>query len=483
MILPLTCFYPKGFLIDFVNAPIVRRYNDYRDVHNMEVWMNDETEHFFGTDGIRGRVGSSPITADFILKLGWAVGSELAEKGGTKVVIGKDTRVSGYMIESALEAGLAAAGIESYLLGPMPTPAIAHLTQALRTDLGIVISASHNPYQDNGIKFFTADGFKVSKEFEKLIETRHVLPMITASADKVGRAKRIPDVSGRYIEFCKSSLPHRTNFKDIKIVIDCANGAAYQVAPHVFSELGAEVVAIHDKPNGLNINHECGSNHPNVLREHVLAENADVGIALDGDGDRLVMVDHLGEILDGDELLYIITKGLLGTAYFSGGIVGTLMSNKGLEIAIGNLGLAFVRVPVGDQHIIQELRKRKWWLGGEPSGHITYLYVNTTADGIIAALQILQAMEKSGLSLHDIRKGIDIFPQKLTNVAISGPKLNLQEGNIGKAITQAKEQLGDRGRILVRYSGTENVIRVMVEGEDRHLINQISENVCDAIKG
>lgn len=445
--------------------------------------MAKQESHFFGTDGIRGCVGNSPITADFVLKLGWAVGFELSAQGARRVVIGKDTRSSGYMIESALEAGLAAAGIESYLLGPMSTPAIAYLTRTLSADLGIVISASHNSYKDNGIKFFTSEGFKISKEFEASIENRYQQPMVTADATNVGRAKRIPDVNGRYIEFCKSSIPHRTHLKGLKIVIDCANGATYHVAPLVFSELGADVIPINVSPNGININENSGSNHPEVLREHVLAEKADVGIALDGDGDRLIMVDHLGEILDGDELIYIITKGLLGTPYFSGGIVGTVMSNKGLEIAIGNLGLAFIRVPVGDQNIISELTKRKWWLGGEPSGHITYLYVNTTADGIIAALQVLQATRENHTNLHDMRKGIDIFPQKLISVPVTKSRLNLDDGKIGKIISEAKDTLGERGRVLVRYSGTEPVIRVMVEGENAQLIDTLCDKICDVVKG
>jgi phosphoglucosamine mutase len=445
--------------------------------------MTKVEQSFFGTDGIRGRVGNFPITADFMLKLGWAVGSVIARRGGKKVVIGKDTRISGYMIESALEAGLAAAGIESYLLGPMPTPAIAHITRAFNTDLGIVISASHNSYLDNGVKFFSSDGFKISREMEAEIEQLFREPMVTASAPHVGRARRLHDMNGRYIEFCKASLPHHTNFRGMKIVVDCANGASYHIAPYVFSELGAEVITINATPNGLNINDYCGSNHPEVLSARVLAEKADLGIALDGDADRLIMVDHMGEILDGDELLYIITKGLLGASYFSGGIVGTVMSNQGLEVAIGDLGLAFVRVPVGDQHIIQELKQRNWVLGGEPSGHITYLHVNTTADGIIAALQVLQSMKSRGVNLHDAREGVVIYPQKLTSVKMEGPRISLDEGKVGRAIEHAKLKLGERGRVIVRYSGTEPVIRVMVEGEDVTLVNQVNEEICEALKG
>jgi phosphoglucosamine mutase len=448
----------------------------------MESDMGKNSDSFFGTDGIRGQVGTSPITVDFILQLGWAVGSLLKERGGSKVVIGKDTRISGYMIESALEAGLSAAGIESYLLGPMPTPAIAHLTQALRTDLGIVISASHNPYNDNGVKFFLPTGFKISKEFEDEIVARHKQPIETASTTHVGRARRLPDVAGRYIEFCKSSLPHRTHFRKIKLVIDCANGATYRTAPEVFKELGAEVIAINVSPTGLNINEQCGSTHPNILRAHVLAEKADVGIALDGDGDRLVMVDHTGEILDGDELLYIITKGLLGSDYFSGGVVGTVMSNRGLELAINKMGLAFERVPVGDQHIIRALEKNNWILGGEPSGHITYLHVNTTADGIIAALQVLQAINSSGKSLHELKQGMTLFPQRLVSVPVKDKSLDLENGLIKKAVEDAKIRLGKDSSVLVRYSGTEPVLRIMVEGENKDTVNEVVHELTELVK-
>lgn len=442
-----------------------------------------KSDSFFGTDGIRGQVGTTPITVDFILQLGWAVGTLLKERGGSKVVIGKDTRISGYMIESALEAGLSAAGIESYLLGPMPTPAIAHLTQALRTDLGIVISASHNLYNDNGVKFFLPNGFKISKEFENEIVARHKHPIQTASTTHVGRARRLPDVAGRYIEFCKSSLPHRTHFKKIKLVIDCANGATYRTAPEVFKELGAEVIAINTTPNGLNINEQCGSTYPENLRAHVLAEKADVGIALDGDGDRLVMIDHLGEILDGDELLYIITKGLIGSPYFSGGIVGTVMSNRGLELAIKGLGLPFERVSVGDQHIVQALQKNDWVLGGEPSGHITYLHVNTTADGIIAALQVLQAINDSGRPLNELKKGMILFPQRLVSIPVKEKNLDLEHGPIHLAIEDAKKRLGKYSTVLVRYSGTEPVLRIMAEGENKEMVDQVIDELTDLVKG
>lgn len=445
--------------------------------------MGGTPNSFFGTDGIRGKVGHYPITVDFILQLGWAVGSLLVEKGGNKVVIGKDTRISGYMIESALEAGLAAAGIESYLLGPMPTPAIAHLTQALRTDLGIVISASHNLFNDNGVKFFLPNGFKIPKEFENEIEKRHQQPIMTASLANVGRARRLPDVAGRYIEFCKSAVPHRSNFKNIKLVIDCANGATYRTAPDVFKELGANVTAINTTPNGLNINDQCGSTYPEALRATVLAQKADLGIALDGDGDRLVMIDHQGEVLDGDELLYIITKGLMKSRYFYGGIVGTVMSNRGLELAINKLGLPFERVPVGDQNIVRALLEKQWILGGEPSGHITYLQVNTTADGIIAALQILHTMEETGLSLHELKKDLTLFPQRLVNVPVKDKTLDLQQGKIHQAILDAQKKLGKEGSVLVRYSGTEPVIRIMAEGENETTVNHVIDDLTAIIKG
>lgn len=444
--------------------------------------MSQDLLKYFGTDGIRGRVGELPITPDFMVKLGWAVGSVIREQGGNKVVLGKDTRLSGYMIESALEAGLAAAGIETYLLGPMPTPAIAHITRAFNADLGIVISASHNPYDDNGIKFFTPEGFKISRKLEQRIEEKCQQVLQTQPADQVGRARRVGDACGRYVEFCKSAIPHHTHFRGLKIVVDCANGAAYKAAPLVFTELGAEVIAINATPNGLNINLDCGSQHPEDLQKKVLAEKADVGIALDGDADRVVMVDENGAILDGDELLYIITRALISTNYLEGGIVGTVMSNQGLENAIQQFGLAFVRVPVGDQNILRELVNRNWTLGGEPSGHIIYLHVNTTADGIISALQVLQYLRVSGLSLSEARKGIEIFPQIISNVKIEGNKVDLEHGLVHDAILAAKDKIGKNGRLLVRYSGTEPVIRVMVEGQDKKLLSEISNMVCGAIK-
>lgn len=444
--------------------------------------MAQETPRYFGTDGIRGHVGEHPITADFMVKLGWAVGSVIREQGGQRIVLGKDTRLSGYMIESALEAGLASAGIETYLLGPMPTPAIAHITRAFNADLGIVISASHNPYDDNGIKIFTPEGFKISREHEESIEKRCHQPLQTQPADQIGKARRVMDACGRYIEFCKSSIPHNTNFRGFKLVIDCANGAGYKVAPAVFSELGADVIVINDKPNGLNINLDCGSQHPEELRKRVLAEQADAGIALDGDADRLVMIDEQGNILDGDELLYIVTRSFLGTNYLQGGVVGTVMSNQGLENAIKNFGLEFVRVAVGDQNILRELIHRNWSLGGEPSGHIIFLKVNTTADAIISALQILQYLKAEHCSLSEARKGIVIFPQKTSSVKVNDRQLSLETGPVHDAIEQAKLTLGKNGRVLVRYSGTEPIIRVMVEGDNHQIIDQMNTMICNVIK-
>lgn len=441
-----------------------------------------DTPHFFGTDGIRGRVGTFPITADFMVKFGWAVGSVIREQGGSKVVLGKDTRLSGYMIESALEAGLAAAGIETYLLGPMPTPAIAHITRAFNADLGIVISASHNSYEDNGVKLFTPEGFKISRKLEQRIEERCAMPLETQLADKVGRARRVADACGRYVEFCKSSIPHHSHLRGFKIVVDCANGAAYKSAPLVFSELGAEVIAINAAPNGMNINLKCGSQHPEELQKRVLEEKADVGIALDGDADRLVMVDEKGQILDGDELLYIMTRSLHDTKYLQGGVVGTVMSNQGLQVAIKKFGLEFIRVAVGDQNILRELVNRQWSLGGEPSGHIIYLQVNTTADGVISALQILQFMNVNDLTLSEARKGIEIYPQKVSSVRVSGPKINLENGPVGNAIEEAKTLLGKNGRVLVRYSGTEPLIRIMVEGEDKKALDNVESMLSAVIK-
>lgn len=442
---------------------------------------------FFGTDGIRGIVGGPPITVDFILKLGWAVGKVLTRHiNNPNVFIGKDTRVSGYMIESALQAGLSAAGVNVSLLGPMPTPAIAYLTRAFRGDLGIVISASHNPFQDNGIKFFSADGLKISKTMEQEIEAVLEHTINTASSEALGKAKRIDDAAGRYIEYCKSTIPRRIRLDHLKVVVDCANGATYHIAPHVFSELGAKVFTINAEPNGFNINLECGSIFPEQLRATVLKTGADVGIAFDGDGDRVIMVDESGDLLDGDEILYIIVKELLATHTLTGGVVGTQMSNQGLVVALNNLGISFIRVPVGDQHIIKELIGRNWTIGGEPSGHIINLAANTTADGIVAALQVLYAMTATQNKLSVLRNSMQKYPQFIENIPHNGHKIDLDDRVITTEVEQVKHYLGDGGRVLLRYSGTEPVIRLMLEGADlektRQQMTKLTSFVNDLVK-
>lgn len=437
---------------------------------------------YFGTDGIRGRVGVWPITPDFILKLGWAVGKVLARQGSGKVLIGKDTRISGYMFESALEAGLSAAGLDIHLLGPMPTPAIAYLTRTLRAQAGIVISASHNQFFDNGIKFFSASGHKLPDELEMAIEEQLEKEMTTVDSAELGKAIRIVDAPGRYIEFCKSTVSSDITLNGLKIVVDCANGAAYHIAPNVFQELGADVVQVGVEPNGLNINHECGATHPELLREHVLHEKADLGIALDGDGDRLIMVDHRGEVLDGDELLYIIAKHKQELGQLKGGVVGTVMSNLGLEIAVRSMGVEFARVPVGDRYIMTELLKRNWHLGGEPSGHVLCSDAITTGDGIITALQVLSAMRHKAKSLHDLKKGLQKCPQVLVNVKVTANRDLNEFPRIQAELQKIEAQLAAAGRILLRRSGTEPLVRVMVEGEDAELILQLAHQLADVVK-
>jgi phosphoglucosamine mutase len=442
------------------------------------------TDHmkYFGTDGIRGIVGELPITADFILKLGWAVGMMLQSRKEAKALIGKDTRISGYMIESALEAGLSSAGINVNLIGPMPTPAIAYLTRTLRADIGIVISASHNPFEDNGIKFFTPEGWKISTDMEREIEAWLDKPIKTTNASMLGKAKRFDDAPGRYVEYCKSSLPHNTNLNNLKIVIDCANGATYNIAPHVFSELGSDIILINAAPNGLNINYDCGSTQPQELKRHVLQEHADLGIAFDGDGDRVIMVDHLGEILDGDDILYIIAKSLLSSKHLSGGVIGTYMSNLGLELALNELGIHFFRVSIGDQHIIEKLKEKKWLLGGEPSGHIIYLNLSPAADGIITALQVLLAMKFSNnMSLHDIKRGMTKFPQCIINIPHNNIKIDLNRTEIVECIESTKIILGKKSRVLVRFSGTQPLIRIMAEGMDQKKVEMATHSLAKKI--
>ena len=447
----------------------------------------NQQRHYFGTDGIRGRVGVWPITPDFILKLGWAVGKVLARQGSGKVLIGKDTRISGYMFESALEAGLSAAGVDIHLLGPMPTPAIAYLTRTLRASAGIVISASHNPYYDNGIKFFSASGTKLPDELEIAIEEQFDQKMTTVDSAHLGKAVRIDDAPGRYIEFCKSTVSHDVNFIGLKMVVDCANGAAYHIAPSVFMELGADVIELGVEPNGLNINLNCGATHTDALREAVLREKADIGIALDGDGDRLIMVDHQGNLVDGDALLYAIVRHRYEAGILKGGVVGTHMSNLGLENAISEMGVDFVRVPVGDRHVIAELLQRNWQLGGESSGHLICSDAITTGDGIVSALQVLSAMKYTNHSLADLIRGFHRFPQVLVNVKIEKQCDPFQRPRIQSAVSDIERELGRSGRVLLRPSGTEPLIRVMVEGEDgaqvARLANQLAAIVKDELAG
>ena len=440
-----------------------------------------QPRYYFGTDGIRGRVGVSPITAEFVLKLGWAVGKVLARAGTGKVLIGKDTRISGYMFESVLEAGLSAAGIDIHLLGPMPTPAIAYLTRTLRAQAGIVISASHNPYYDNGIKFFSSQGMKLPDHLEVAIEEQLEQPMTTVDSAQLGKAIRVVDAPGRYIEFCKSTVSSDITLQGLKIVVDCANGAAYHIAPNVFRELGAEVIEIGVDPNGLNINLNCGATYPNILQQKVLEHHADLGIALDGDGDRVVMIDHMGYILDGDELLYITIKDKMSRGVLRGGIVGTVMSNFGLEKALQEMHIEFVRVSVGDRYIINELMQRNWYLGGEPSGHVVYREMTTTGDGIITALQVLAAMRHLNLSLAEVRNGLVKYPQTLLNITVPHKDYSLENLSIQQAIKAVENELGEKGRVLLRRSGTESLVRVMVEGEDEVQVKRLAEQLANVV--
>lgn len=451
-------------------------------VHTEITHTSHQSRRYFGTDGIRGRVGVWPITPEFVLKLGWAVGKVLARQGNGKVLIGKDTRISGYMFESVLEAGLSAAGIDTHLLGPMPTPAIAYLTRTLRAQAGIVISASHNPYYDNGIKFFSSMGTKLPDAIEFAIEEQLEQPMTTVDSAELGKAIRVVDAPGRYIEFCKSTVSSDVILNGLKIIVDCAHGSAYHIAPNVLRELGAQVIEMGIEPNGLNINLNCGATQPELLRQQVLAEGADLGIALDGDGDRVVMVDHEGHVLDGDELLYIIikNKALLGT--LQGGIVGTVMSNFGFEQAIKQLGLEFVRVPVGDRYIMSELTKRQWHLGGEPSGHILCIDTTSTGDGIVTALQVLAAMRHQNLPLAAIRAGLTKYPQALLNVRVNHTDYTIEDPVIQQAIKDIEHKLGDKGRVLLRRSGTEALVRVMVEGEDAGHVKLLAEQLANVVR-
>ena len=437
---------------------------------------------YFGTDGVRGKVGTYPITPDFALKLGWAAGKVLASQGSRTVLIGKDTRISGYMLESALEAGLAAAGLTAAFTGPMPTPAVAYLTRTFRLEAGIVISASHNPYYDNGIKFFSSQGTKLPDHIEEAIEAMLDQPMDCVESAELGKARRINDAAGRYIEFCKSTFPAHLGLDGYKIVVDCANGATYHIAPNVLRELGAEVIEIGATPNGININEKCGATDVKALQEKVLETKADVGLAYDGDGDRIMMVDHLGNKVDGDQILFIIAREALRSGQLKGGVVGTLMSNMSLEIALKMLGVPFVRANVGDRYVLEKMVEHGWTLGGENSGHIIIADKNTTGDGIIASLAVLSAMVQHRLSLNELASAVKLFPQVLINVRFAGGENPLESEAVKAVAADVEKRLEGKGRILLRKSGTEPLIRVMVECEDGALAKQCAEEIAEAVK-
>jgi len=439
---------------------------------------------YFGTDGVRGKVGEHPITADFMLKLGRAAGIVLAKGEKRSVVIGKDTRISGYMFESALEAGLAAAGANVYLLGPMPTPGVAYLTRTLYACAGIVISASHNPYLDNGIKFFSADGEKLPDEVETAIEQVLEEPFTTVDSARLGKASRVDDAAGRYIEFCKGTTPFGLSLGGLKITLDCANGATYKVAPAVLRELGAKVHAIADDPNGMNINDQCGSTEPEWMRGEVVSSGSDVGIALDGDGDRVVMADHDGVLVDGDELLYILATARQRAGTLVGGVVGTVMTNFGLELALSESGIPFERTPVGDRHIHRALIRNGWKLGGEASGHLLCLDRTSTGDGIVIALQVLEVMVQSGKSLAQLKQGLHKFPQTMINVPVgeNGRQMLSQSHRIRDTVKEIEDQLNGMGRVILRPSGTEPLIRVTLEGPDSNQVQRLAQQLADAVR-
>ena len=450
---------------------------------------------YFGTDGIRGKFGELPITPDFILKLGYVTGLVLIENNNNparkpSVVIGKDTRLSGYVIEGALQAGFNAAGVDVHMLGPLPTPAIAHLTRRFNADAGVVISASHNPYFDNGIKFFSADGKKLTDEMQSAINDKLTAIMDASNSDnsaimpildpaRLGKNNRINDAKGRYIEFCKGSFPYQYDLDHLTVVVDCANGAGYSVAPRVMRELGANVIAINNKPDGININANCGSTHPENLQKAVLEYEADVGIALDGDGDRIVMVDEAGELVDGDGILYVLATQSQTKAE---GVVGTLMSNMGLELALKDANIAFTRAKVGDRYVMQELEANGWILGGEPSGHILCLDKSRTGDAIIAGLQVLAVMQARGKALSDLTEGFEVLPQKLVNVRLSQMQDPFEHEELVAAFDKARATLEGRGRLLIRQSGTEPMIRVMVESDDEIECDVMANDLADKIK-
>lgn len=444
---------------------------------------------YFGTDGVRGKVGTFPITPDFAMKLGWAAGTVLASTGTKEVLIGKDTRISGYMLESAMEAGFSAAGVNVALIGPMPTPAVAYLASTFRADAGVVISASHNPFYDNGIKFFSNTGTKLNDaqelEIEALLEQalEHNALQCVAS-EKLGKVRRIDDAAGRYIEFCKGTFPNHLSLAGLKIVVDSAHGTAYHIAPNVYRELGAEVISINDKPNGVNINDHCGATHLDSLQSAVMINEADLGIALDGDADRVMFVDHNGHVVDGDEILFILAQAAYQKGEMQGGVVGTLMSNLGLELALKQMDIPFVRAKVGDRYVVEQLKQTGWKLGGEGSGHILSLQHASTGDGIVASLQVLKAILESGKRLADLKVGMTKLPQVLINVRLNSgcPDSILAKDSVKQAVLTSEEVLGGKGRVLLRKSGTEPLIRVMVESTDLSLTQQQAEYIAQAVK-
>ena len=447
-----------------------------------------KTRKYFGTDGVRGRVGEAPITPDFVMRLGYAAGKVLADGQDlppgehASVLIGKDTRISGYMLESALQAGLSAAGVDIYLAGPMPTPAVAYLTRALRLQAGIVISASHNPFEDNGIKFFSADGNKLPDAVEHAIEARLDRPLEIMPSAQLGKARRLNDAAGRYIEFCKSTFPTNLDLRGLRLVVDCAHGATYHIATHVFHELGAEVVAIGVQPDGMNINRECGATHPQALAKAVKAHRAHLGVAFDGDGDRLTMADQDGRLYDGDQLLFVIAQFRKKHKLSKAGVVGTLMTNLAMEHALAALGIPFARAPVGDRYVLEKLVEKGWQLGGENSGHIICLDKHTTGDGIVSALQVLHALKAEGQSLDQLCGGVRLYPQVLVNVKTRKGFDFAADAKVGAALEATRLRLGDKGRVLLRASGTEPVIRVMVEGEGHGFITELAESLAHTIR-
>lgn len=443
--------------------------------------MSDK-RRYFGTDGVRGKVGQYPITPDFVLKLGWAAGRVLAKQGTKKVIIGKDTRISGYMLESALEAGLAAAGLKATFTGPMPTPAVAYLTQTFRAEAGIVISASHNPYYDNGIKFFSYEGTKLPDEIELAIEAELDKDIECVESAELGKASRMVDAAGRYIEFCKSTFPSKLSLSGVKLVVDCANGATYHIAPNVFRELGADVIAMGVEPNGLNINDQVGATDVRALQKRVVEEQAHLGLAFDGDGDRIIMVDHLGNKVDGDQIAYIIARDALRRGELKGGVVGTLMTNLGMENGLKQLGIPFARAAVGDRYVMEKLQEKGWKIGAENSGHVILLDKVTTGDAIVAGLQVLASVVGSEMTLHELAKGMTLYPQVLENVRFAGENNPLEAEAVKAAVAEVEAELGSKGRVLLRKSGTEPLIRVMVEGEDDALVKQSALKIAQAVK-